>query len=342
MSENNTVINGFITMDYELGMGMYTGSPEKCLIEPMDFLISMVGKYGVKMNVFVDAADLLQLTKLRDQYPILQHDYDIVTKHIKKMDAEGHAIQLHLHPQWLYSKYNGDRWGLDFDHYKLSDMPLNEQKKLIQDGTILLNSLITRKVSTFRAGGYSIENFHDLYDTFLSLGIVNETSVLRGGRMSGKYQTYNYRHIPKKTSYRIGNNIKCEDLSGFMKEYPIATMNLPYIVHFFKKYIYRKKINGNPSKTKWGDGVGIGLSNGCLDGLVRNVLKFFTFVPIRASIDECYSFDSVYNYSVKQYHGNDFVIMGHPKLISPYSVTIFENFIKNHPNISFKLFPSKQ
>lgn len=335
-------MNGYITLDYELSMGRSTGTPEKCLIEPMNHLTAMVDDYGVKMNVFVDAAYLLRMRELKEQFPQLKNDYETVINHIAKLDAEGHAIQLHLHPQWVYSIFDGSRWILDFNHYKLSDMPLGEQKNLITEGTQLLNSIIKRKVSAFRAGGYSIENFADLYETFLSVGIVNETSVLRGAYQKGKYQTYDYRSVPLKTSYRIVGNLTKEELDGTMTEYPIATKFSPYLLHFFRKHIYDgEKIDEALSKIKWGDGVGIGFSGNRFQKLTKQMMKFFSVIPMRACIDECYSFESVYRHSVRHFSDDDFVIMGHPKLISPYSIAILEQFIKCHPEIEFKLFSPK-
>lgn len=102
-------MNGYITLDYELGMGKNTGTPKKCLVEPMNHLNAMTEKHGIKMNVFMDAAYLLQMRKLKDLYPKLQNDYVTVTNHIKKLDAGGHAFHLHLHPQWCYSTYDGEK-----------------------------------------------------------------------------------------------------------------------------------------------------------------------------------------------------------------------------------------
>ena len=47
-----------------------------CLIEPMRHLTAMTDRYGVKMNVLVDASYLLQLKKLKGQYPKLQKDFE--------------------------------------------------------------------------------------------------------------------------------------------------------------------------------------------------------------------------------------------------------------------------
>lgn len=332
-------MKGYITLDYELGMGKITGTPEKCLIEPMNYLTEMTDKYGIKLNIFVDAAYILRLIKLKEQFPILDQDLKIVTDHIRKLDAEGHSIQLHLHPQWCYSTFDGVKWILDMEHYKLSDMPFEEQKQLIKDGVAILNSLTSRKVSTFRAGGYSLNNYSELYDVFISEGITKDTSVLRGEYSKGKYQTYDYRKVPNKTSYRVSSDIKIEDNGGNMTEYPISTIRTLSIVYLLNKwkrhYEYSDII---VPKIKWGDGQGIGYSGNKCQILLNKIKMLFGKKSIRASIDIGVDLENVYSYSRKHYEGDNFVIIGHPKAISPFAISVLERFVINHPEIEFTVF----
>lgn len=329
----------YITLDYELSLGSETGTPYKCLIEPMNRLTLMTDRHGIKLNVFVDAAYLLKMHMMRERYPKLKEHYEIVSNHIKQLDADGHSIQLHLHPQWRFSSFDGDDWQLDRDHYKLSDIPLDEQKQLIIEGTTLINSLISHKVSTFRAGGYSVENFQDLYETFLSVGIKNDTSVLRGECASGKYQTYDYRKVPLKTSWRFYDNIKEEDEMGGMMEYPISTIVTPAIFYLINKWMKHNDLSDIvSSKMKWGDGIGIGYPGNKYQILLKKIRSLFGKKAIKASIEGAVDLEKVYNYSSNHYQGDDFVIIGHPKAISPYSIDVLEKFINNHKDVEFCLF----
>lgn len=332
-------MNGYITLDYELAMGRKTGTPEKCLIEPMNYLTAMVDKYGIKMNVFVDAAYLLQLRKLKSHHPQLQKDWDTVTNHIRLLDAKGHSIQLHLHPQWCYSTYDGEKWQLDMDHYKLSDLSLDNQKQLIQNGVQLLNELISKKVTAFRAGGYSIENFPQLFDTFLQVGIIIDSSVFRGEHTKGKYQTYDYRKVPNKTSYYFSSSNKIEDEKGEMKEYPLSTIVVPsilYLINKKNKHSEYKYITS--SKKKWGDGVGIGYPGNKFHIFIHKLLMLIGNKSICTYIEEGVNIEKIYNYSCDHYEGDEFVIIGHPKAMSPFSIDVFEAFLKEHLDIEFRIF----
>ena len=333
-------MNCYITLDYELFLGAVTGTPENSLITPMNFLISMLDKYGIKTNLFVDAAYLMQLKKFKDEYPTLNHDWDIVTKHISQMDAMGHAIQLHLHPQWCYSKYNGEKWILDKDHYKLSDMQITDQKQLIIKGTELLNSLIKRRVSAFRGGGWSIENFSELYDTFIEAGIRNDSSVTRGGYKKGKYQEYDYRRIPLKTSYKVSGNfaLKKEDDEGLITEYPVSSISYPAIIYLLKKKMMKNRLNNiKGSEKRWGDGQGIGYPGNDVQVAITKIKMLFGKKALPASIYEGIDIEEVYLHTKKHIEGNDFVIVGHPKSLSPHLIAIFEQFVVTHPELEYKL-----
>jgi hypothetical protein len=302
----------------------------------MTHLTEMLDKYGIKTNVFVDAAYLLKMNQLKDKYPQLQRDFEAVTSHVNKLDKEGHSIQLHLHPQWCYSAFDGEKWILDKEHYKLSDMPLEEQKKLIHDGVTILNSLVEKKVKAFRAGGYSAENFPDLYDVFLAEGITIDTTVLRGDHYESIYQFYDYSDIPTKTSYPIFGTHKKENVEGKMTEYPISIKRLPFIVYFIKRFLNRSKMM--EAQKKWGDGIGIGYPGGKKQMILTN-LKMLTGMKSLASyIEFGYYLEEVYAYSKEHYTGNDFVIIGHPKVLAPYTINCLEHFILNHPEVTFKLF----
>lgn len=262
---------------------------------------------------FVDATYLLKMRELKDRFPQLQKDYESVTNHVKRLDAEGHAIQLHLHPQWCYSSFNGSKWVLDKDHYKLSDMPLEEQKKLIHEGVQLLNSLVTRKVTAFRAGGYSVENFPDLYDTFLEEGIVADSSVLRGEHYESKYQTYDYRNIPALSSYRFSTSHKVKDDDGRMIEYPLSVKITPFFMYLVSRIVKRK--DGKKAKKKWGDGVGIGYPGGKQQMILTNLKMLTSMKSIPSYIEYGYYLEDVYKYSVSHFKGEEFVIIGHRSVL---------------------------
>lgn len=337
-------MNCYITYDYELCLGSKTGSPKGCLIEPMNALCSMFEKYGVKTNVFVDAAYLLRLKELKDENSTLGKDYNMVINHIVELSRKGHSIQLHYHPQWINAQYVNGNWILDNDHYKLSDYPLDLQKEKLMQAVELLQSLSRNKIVAFRAGGFSIENFQDIALLLSNMGIRIDTSVLRGGYVNSKYQSYDYRDIPLSTSYPFSTNNKTIDCEGLFTEYPISVMDLDSLSYIYYKKVKRKKrekkFQRYPSQ-RWNDGLGIGTMT-CLSSRIKNIIRrFFSKNPLYASADGSlvYFLDDVLNYSKRKYKGDEFVIIGHPKIATPRTVAALEEFITNHQSeIQYKTF----
>ena len=137
-------MKAYITLDYELFMGSKVGTIENSLIKPMNALTEMLDKYNIKCNVFVDAAYLLRLYQLKGNKAI-DEQFQLVTSHIQGLSSQGHSIQFHFHPQWLYSRYE-DGWIMDIDHYKISDMPLEDIKTLIPQAIELLQSYSKNKL----------------------------------------------------------------------------------------------------------------------------------------------------------------------------------------------------
>lgn len=130
------------TFDYELYLGPETGTVENCLIKPIEALLSVFDKYGAKGTFFVDCAYLYKLNELRQKHTSLQQDYDMVSENLKMLAANGHEIQMHFHPQWLYSDYANGKWKLDFEHYKLSDVEPALLNKAFGESRMLLENLM--------------------------------------------------------------------------------------------------------------------------------------------------------------------------------------------------------
>ena len=90
-----------ITLDYELCLGLKTGSVFNTLIYPMNQLSNIFDNYNVKATLFVDASYLLALNKRKREFPILEEDYKMITDQLRELKLKGHSIQLHIHPQWI-------------------------------------------------------------------------------------------------------------------------------------------------------------------------------------------------------------------------------------------------
>lgn len=317
-------MNILITIDYEVFLGEKTGTIKNCLIRPMDKLISIADKHNVKLTLFVDAVYLLRLTQLKTDYSQLNEDYDNIRHHLIQLNNNGHDIQLHIHPHWMYSNYDGNNWIVDRTHYKLSDISQKEASQIFNASKTLLEDIVGHSVVAFRAGGFSAQPFTALKEIFLKNNIKIDSSVFSKSNYNSSVQQYDYRNVPNKTYYMFEDDICIENSSGSFIEMPLSTMKLsPF---FYWKLVLVRLIN-NPIHQKWGDGKAVEANK---DRIIKRLTQ-----PTwgYATIDEYKSsyLERMFRSYLNKYVENDyFVIIGHPKLITPYSVNQFDYFLNIH------------
>lgn len=316
----------FLTMDYELFLGKDPGSVNNCLIVPLNYLTDSLKKYNIKLSLFVDSAYLLRLIQLN------HNDFDLVKAHLVKLSREGHDIQMHFHPQWLYSDFMNEGWNMDLHHYKMSDINPEHLKESFLQGKILLESIIGHKVNAFRAGGYSLQSLDDYPHFLYNNGIVLDSSVLSYAASQTKYQVYDYRVLPSKSLYRFSDSINKQTNDGLLNELPISTMKISGMSYLLKK---RNLMTSGAVSKKWGDGKSVSTTFSIGKSLLIKIQKLFGQTIIPATMDGIMSacLEEVYcSYKDE----NQFVIIGHPKLITPSSVSNLIDFIdKIHKKVVF-------
>lgn len=307
------------TLDYELFLNDMTGTVGNSLIKPMQAVQKVCERLNFRFTIFVDAAYLYRLTELKDDYPSLEEDYKTVTDNIKWLVSLGHDIQLHIHPQWYYSNYDGKEWILDWDHYKLSDMPRDYAFEVFGKSKDLLDSIIGYKTTLFRAGGFSIQDF-DYSRCFKQYGIIGDSSVLPGDKVRKKTHSYDYKKSLRRV-YKFTDNIDVAQQDGTFWEFPISTAGSWNVI----KYLHEKKKNGAKIKEKWGDG-GDKPFPSLMAKLKAKLPSFSLFKYPFASIDGFCVFwlEDVYRYSKKY---ECMTVIGHPKNFSPSSFPHLEKFI---------------
>ena len=220
-------MNILVTLDYELFLNDNVGTVQNSLVKPSNHIIDICRRNNITMTVFVDAAYLYVLKHKMDKYPRLKEDYTSVVDNLATMASAGIDIQLHLHPQWYYCTYNGEQWIMDWDHYKLSDMPEDEAMNKFRDSKQILDEIVGYKTNAYRAGGYSLQDFN-YKDCFIENGIKYDSSVLTGAHYKTKTHNYDYRGLPEFPYYFT--SLLSPENKGIFIEIPISTQKY----NFFK------------------------------------------------------------------------------------------------------------
>jgi len=332
------MINVILTADYELFLGKNLQSYDKVLFDPTLQIIDRLEKYNISLNIFPDICSVWR-----------HRDYDIYD-YVEKFESQlieaikrGHDVQLHLHPHWLKSTYDGKDWFHDQRFFKLQDYGFNDNseinaKKFLRDGKNYLESLLTKysqeyKCIAFRAGGYCLQPDESLLiQALLDTGIKIDSSIIPNMVLKTNVNLINFRVVPDVPNWFINpkDGLKKQSEQGLFEiPIPSSTRLLPKLNAIMRKYIDKEdKILNKPrgyviqnssqaDKSFWG----------------RNIKRMKYITQAIGSL-ECERMDSkrgldymlsIFNSWVKRYNSYDDIylsIIMHPK-------SIFQNHLDN-------------
>jgi len=310
-------MNAFVTLDYELYFGSRTGTPQRCLFDPVDALLRVVNRYGIKLTLYVDVAYIDVAGRLFGERESVRE----VKEHLAALSRQGHDLQLHLHPHWYYSAYAGGNWRINESKYKLSDLSRRDAIDVIERGCDVIATLSGGKPVSFRAGGWCIEGFSSLSDTFYGAGVRVDSTVYPGGRNTSLTQGYDFRAAPVLPSWRFERDPLVPAKDGRFFELPISA--IPMSPLFYWKRV-ADKIARKPLESGFGDGVPTQMP---LSQLWTTLTRGAVSV---ASIDgpKAVMLDRALDYQ-KHHLGDDsnFVTLSHPKALTRAGLSAFERFL---------------
>ena len=327
-------MNIYVTLDYELFFGSKSGNIDDCIINPTKALLDIVNPYNIKLVVFVDAGYLVKLEENKQKYPNLQLDYSKITKQIKYLAENDHSIQLHVHPHWENTTYDGSKWVFDTSQYRLHDFSRLEAYNIILKYKNKLDSISKNTSFAFRAGGWSAQPFSHIKNALVDSKILIDSTVFPKGFHESNNQYYDFKSINMyKGPYKFDNDLTFENTNGHFTEYPIGSIRVSPL--FFWKFAFNKLKN---SKEHLSYGKGLALRKPKSE-IIRLMTTFSNSV---VSIDGYKA--SLLQKALKQYIKNTnneghLVLIGHPKAFTPYSLKQTQKFIKNAFHLhKFKIF----
>jgi hypothetical protein len=318
--------NIFITLDYELFFGSNPGTQYNSIIHPTNKLLEVLDKHNVKACFFVDSGYLIKLIEYKSQYPNLIKDYEEISFQLKELSNNGHDIQLHIHPHWEDSFYDGNKWIINTSRYRLDFFSAKEIDDIVEKYTNVLKEFTGNEIFTFRAGGWCIQPFEKIISSFKKNNIWLDSTIFQNGKNNSKTHFFNFKNAPKNSYWRFENNPLIENDKGFFHEIPISSLKVSPT--FFWKLVWAKK-NGLEKNKAFGDGIAAGGS--MMDKIRMLTMPSNTVVSIdgfKASLIQ-----KAFNKFIKlKDKFNNFVIIGHPKALSPYSLEKLDEFLTINKN----------
>ncbi len=309
-----------LTFDYELFFGTNTGSVQKCMIEPTDRLLEIASKHRIPLVFFVDIGFLIKLQEYKEQFPNLKSDFEQIKVQVKRMQELNCEVQLHIHPHWEKSHYDGEKWVVVTDGcYKLSDFTDKEAKAIVHRYYHALSELSGKKPTTYRAGGWCIQPFSQIEKVFQELGIEKDSTVFPGGKFESEHYQFDFTEVkPFGNPYRFQTDVTKQESTGFFLEIPIASWEFSPLF-YWRLYALGRL---NPADHKMiGDGSFL-----AQPGRKKSVLLSKTWNHV--SSDGYYTsllLKQAKTYSYKNV--KTFVVIGHPKGMTNYSLKQLEGFV---------------
>ncbi len=318
-------MNIYITLDYELFFGKNSGTVENCIINPTEKLLKILNLNNIKAVFFVDVGYIVKLEEFKNKYKKLEKDYQLIVNQIKQLSNNGHGVELHIHPHWEDTIYNGERWVFNASRYKLTDFSQSEILKIVTKYTTTLENISNKKIIAYRAGGWSAQPFKYIGEALAENNIFIDSTVYPKGYYDSKYQKFDFRKASiNKTKWSFNEDPAIENVNGKFTEIPISSIKVSPL--FFWKFALTKIIKLNKHRA-FGDGNSIKLSNNKIKELL------FKSSYTVASIDGYKS--SLLNKCLKYYKklnisDTNLVLIGHPKAFTPFSINKLKKFIKSN------------
>jgi hypothetical protein len=342
-------INILLTFDYELPLGGIKGSFDDCLFEPTEKLLSLAKKKNVPLNFF---ADILGYEKFRS---LGRTDFAIpFEKQLVAAFNSGHDIQLHLHPHWLETKiekdkfYPSSKFGLDA--YK-DENGINSIEGIINSGIDALEKIIKKdstdyKCIAYRGGGYVLNPDSDrILKALYSRGVFIDATISKGYFFKSDLSCVDYTSTPEKGNWFLSLNgdLTLENPDNkSLWEIPIASK---------PKSVFETPTSFKIKKYAWRapENRGFVIHEKPVNLSIKERMKVLLSSRMLTFDNFTYKKDfplKVLNYHINKHRKDDLLYLcavSHPKSMGDYSFELMEYFIdqarsKYGKDVSFTTF----
>jgi hypothetical protein len=300
-------------LDYELFFGRRTGTPERCLLEPTEALLELGRSTDLRACLFVDAGYLIALRRQATSFPRLRRTFEMVAAQLKKAISLGHDVQLHVHPHWEDSRFDGENWVVDPRRYRLQDFNPGDAATIVKEYKNVLVEICDKDVFAFRAGGWCLQPFAELKGALKANGVWLDSTVFPGGHNDNPHHGFDFRRAPSTDAWRFDEDPLVPASEGYFLEVPIS----PIVTGpglYWKMALAKVGKKENSRLQRFGDG----------DAIEHTSSYYFSRLLSRtvgpASVDGVKA-----DYLRRECRASGrasrlFNVMGHPKAMTPFSL----------------------
>ena len=312
--------------DYELFLGENYLNEDEILINPTNELINTCSDLNIKYTFFYDTCC------------IWAYHQNVRPDFAKKTETQmvraiklGHDVQSHIHPHWLFTKFQGTKFDYEPAKFLMGTLSHNTEEcqgyidQILKWSKEYLTNLFkpvnpSYECIAFRAGGYGIQPNTELIIQGLEKnGYLIDSSVVPQFIYRTKVNQINFKNFPDKGNYWLykDHHRKDKPQQGIF-EIPIACVKLNYFEYLLYNY---KIILSRYHETNFTKNRGKGIQELADDNLLIEIIRYlkrFRFARLDVYPDPHPMMRITRKY-VNRYYVDDnplfFSINCHPKLM---------------------------
>ena len=232
-----------MTADYEV-FGDGSGDVRSCVISPTDAILSVLERQGARLTIFFEVCEYWAFKEAEADGLLAHLGYSpsrLMEEQARKAVAAGHDVQLHLHPQWVGSSYQDGRWWMNFDWWRLPDVPNDPGRGddvsslcgIFRKGKETLETMLrpvdsSYRCVAFRAGAWCIQPETGILEAMSENNILIDSTVAPGLHADDGLNYYDFRGVGSGNAlWNISDSVTDHDRRGKLFEIPISTMRAP-------------------------------------------------------------------------------------------------------------------
>ena len=321
----------YLSLDVELFFGARSGTPERCIIEPLSAIEQLSVKRGAFLTLFIDAGYLCALKRASATNVVARQDLQKLSVFLGGLSRRGHDLQLHIHPHWEDAELNGANWRFPLHRYKLDDFSLTDADDIIDRYGNAIAELSGNRPFAYRAGGWCMPDFSRYGQAFLRHGVWLDSTAFAGGVEQSASHSFDFRELPELDLWRFSDDVSVADANGPFVEIPIAATRASP-AHYWAVALRRKL--GGAEHRPFGNGAAVPSPAG---SLFRKLVA-----PSACVISVDGSKSSLLAAALRRRRKSNpnahFVVMGHPKAVTRNSLRDLERFLDMVPEDEFSTF----
>ena len=257
-----------LTLDYEV-MGDGSGDVYDLIINPTEKFLQVCKEQNISATIFFEVVEYWKIKEYYSKGKLKEYSTDPtidMENQMRKSIADGHDVQLHIHPQWLDAEYFNGKWLINDNMHRLPDLEKFKDTnrysmtKLIHEGKKTLENLfkdinVNYECNIFRSGGLNIYPSQDVLCALRENNFHADSSIFPYAFSDTNFTKYDYRKVSNRDIYWVTNSETLSDPTKISGDYT-PFLELPIFSILTKRYqkydifrIYNKIFNSNASTT---------------------------------------------------------------------------------------------